>query len=288
MIPSVDFFAGKRLSFVIPGGYLYRCPVCHLHFRYPRLTQSDLNELYKNTNSATWQYKDSIRRDWILAENWLKRCGGDKILDVGCWDGNFLANLIGQWEKFGIEINEEAIVRAKGAGVKIAATNIYQSEKSLNSFFDVVTAFDIIEHVDDPQNFLAQLIQYTRPGGYILIGTGNTDAWQWKLAKSRYWYCWPAEHISFVNKTWFEYQAHNLLFEILDMEEFSHSSQLSVIGLILQSFANFLYLFAPALFYKMRSLRWKFLRESERKIIDHPPVWDMSRDHLWVVLQKSR
>jgi len=249
--------------------------------------QSDLDELYRDADPTYWQYKEGVRRDWILAEKWLRRDVGHKVLDVACWDGGFLANLPGQWEKFGIEINEEAIARAKSVGVKIIAENVYQLEKNLDNFFDVITAFDIIEHLEDPKIFLARLIKYIRPGGYILIATGNTEAWQWRIARSRYWYCWLAEHISFVNRMWFEHQKHELLFEILDMQEFSHSPKSTIIGVILQSIENFLYLFVPIIFYKIRLLRWKFLGELEKKIIDYPPMWDVSKDHLLVVLQKA-
>lgn len=286
-IPSFDSFAGRQLPFVIPGGNLYQCPVCHLRFRYPRLAKTDLDALYQDANPVHWAYKAGIRNDWVLAENWLKRDIGDKILDVGCWDGHFLANLSDQWEKFGIEINKEAAERAKDAGIKIIGEDVYQSEKNLTAFFDVVTAFDVFEHMEDPAGFLSQLLDYTRTGGYIIIGTGNTEAWTWKLAKSRYWYCWNPEHISFVNRVWFEGQKEALRFKILDVQEFSHSSQRSVIGLLSQNFANSLYLFAPSFFHKMRLLRWRFLGEEEKKIVDHPPVWNMSRDHLFVVLQKA-
>ena len=203
-IPSVDSFAGRPLSCTVSGGNLYRCPRCQLSFRYPRLTRSDLDKLYQDANSDYWQYKDGARRDWILAKNWLQRDIGRKILDVGCWDGEFLSNLPGQWERFGIEINKEAAVRARNVGVHIISDNVYQSEENLDDFFDVITAFDIIEHLEDPGIFLTQLIKYIRPGGHILIGTGNTDVWQWKIAKGRYWYCWTAEHISFINKAWFK------------------------------------------------------------------------------------
>lgn len=285
-IPSSDYFAGQQLSFVVPGENLYQCPACHLHFRYPRLSQNELDALYRDAKSTHWQYKDEIRHDWIFAKNWLIRIGGGKILDLGCWDGNFLANLPGQWEKFGIEINEQAAEKAKDVGVKIVGENVLHSENNLNNTFDAVTAFDISEHVEDPKTFLAQLLEYTRPGGYILIGTGNTDAWTWRLARNRYWYCWPAEHISFVNRAWFEYLTKELPFVIRDMKEFAHDSQPSVLGLIKQSVANFLYLFAPVIFYKIRLLRWKFLGEVQKKTLDFPPAWNKSRDHLFAVLQK--
>jgi len=54
-----------------------------------------------------------------------------------------------------------------------------------------------------------------------------------------------------------------------------------------QTLANLLYLFAPPVFLRARLWRWKLLGRSERKIIDEPPVWSLSRDHMLVVLQKS-
>jgi len=151
----------------------------------------------------------------------------------------------------------------------------------------VVTAFDVIEHMEDPKIFLTQLIDNTRPGGYIIIGTGTTDSWAWKLAKSKYYYCWIPEHISFVNSAWFKQQAKELHCVMHTIEEFVHHPRPSVMGLLLQSFTNFIYILFPALFLKIRLLRWRFLGETEKKITDHPPMWNMTRDHLLVVLQKN-
>ena len=185
-----------------------------------------------------------------------------------------------------MEVNVDAVKRARDSGVKIVGENVYLSEKNLSIFFDVVTAFDIIEHMEDPMNFLARLIEHTRPGGRILIGTGNTDTWTWKLAKNRYYYCWISEHISFVNRAWFEHQAKELHYEIRDMQKFSHGSLLPVIGVILQSVANILYLFVPSVFYRLRLCRWKLTGKLIDKIIERPPAWSMSRGHFGVVLQK--
>jgi len=40
--------------------------------------------LNRDANFTHWQYKEGNRRDWILEENWLRRCVGGRIWDVGC------------------------------------------------------------------------------------------------------------------------------------------------------------------------------------------------------------
>ena len=47
--------------------------------------------------------------------------------------------------------------------------------------YDVVTSFEVIEHVDEEKMFISQLINITKPGGYIIIGTPNLHRWSNQL-----------------------------------------------------------------------------------------------------------
>jgi len=51
----------------------------------------------------------------------------------------------------------------------------YQDRRVLEEEYDVVTSYDVIEHVDDPQDFLRMLAKLSRPGGLVVIGTPNAD-----------------------------------------------------------------------------------------------------------------
>src|SRR4029453_13739408 len=42
--------------------------------------------------------------------------------------------------------------------------------------FDIVTTFEVIEHIQDPRSFLSELIGYISPGGYLLVMTDNFES----------------------------------------------------------------------------------------------------------------
>lgn len=286
-IPDSDFFAGKQLSVIIPGGSLYKCRQCGLYFRFPRLPVSEANELYQFADSTHWKYKNKIRNDWLLAKDMLrKRTNGGTILDVACWTGGFLSMQTDQWQKFGIEINHEAALEAEKKGVDIIGNDLNKVNDQFAGFFDVITAFDVIEHVENPAEFVGALLAYARPGGCIIIGTGNTNAWTWKLAGNRYLYCWQSEHISFVNEQWFQFMQKEQGFIVEEARTIFHSPPPFIAHLVLQFFANIFYLFAPSLFRFVRRLWWKISHRPQRLVDDFPPSW-ISKDHLFVVLRKA-
>ena len=286
-IPDSDFFAGKQLSIKIPGGNLYKCHQCGLFFRYPRLVKNDADKLYQFADSTHWKYRNKIRNDWLLANTFLENIkGGGAILDVACWTGGFLSKQPDQWTKFGIEINQEAAVEARKNGVDIIGNDIYKANHQFAGYFDVITAFDIIEHVDDPVEFVKTLLAYARPGGYIFIGTGNTNAWAWKLAKNRYLYCWQPEHISFFNKQWFQYMQKELGYIMEEARIIFHNPPPFFVYRALQFIANIFYLFAPLWFRNVRRLWWKVVKRPQRMVDDFPPSW-ITKDHLFVVLRKA-
>jgi SAM-dependent methyltransferase len=92
-----------------------------------------------------------------------------RILDTGCGSGRMLDELAGYGEVSGIDVSEAAAAaaRARGHGdVQVGALERLPWE---DAAFDLVTAFDVIEHTPDDRRTLAELRRVTRPGGLALI-----------------------------------------------------------------------------------------------------------------------
>lgn len=244
-IPPVIVFAGRLLNKPIAGGQLFRCRKCGVSFRYPRLDKEKLDALYIQGNSENWQAAPSARLDWQIAHQWIKQHlpVDSKILDVGCFDGGFLKTFETSYGRFGIEIHEGAVKKAQEHGIRIIGKD-FADLKDVRATFDAVTSFDVIEHTQNPLEFLEQMVRLTKDGGIIIFSTGNSNALSWKLLGSRYWYCTIGEHLSFINPRWCEWAGKQHELELKQVIKFSHA-QATWKQRLVEILKNLLYAVSP-------------------------------------------
>ncbi len=91
-----------------------------------------------------------------------------RILDVGCGTGANIEMLSNYGEAEGVDVSDDALefCRRKGLTVQkgLAETLPYADES-----FDLTTALDVVEHLDDDIAGLKEMFRVTRQGGYSLI-----------------------------------------------------------------------------------------------------------------------
>ena len=219
-LPDVDVFAGQRLEAPLPGGFLHECRACGLVFRDPVLADADYAALYARGSTAVWA-QNPDREDYrrVRASIPQKPLA---VLDVGCYTGDLLATLPASCRLFGVEPNPEAAALAASRGVEIVAP-LWNALAHGDRCYDMVIACDVIEHMADPLSFLSVLSRRLKPAGELIITTGNAQAWPWRLAGSRFWYCYFPEHISFVGPNWLSRLAPSAGLRVQRIERFSHS-----------------------------------------------------------------
>jgi SAM-dependent methyltransferase len=146
---------------------LVRCATCQLLFFwpvapadaafYPELVGSSAHYSYSETK---WEF------DWLLS----RFPPGQRVLDVGCGRGDFLAKCREKGhEVTGVEADADAAQRARDRGIEV-----HDSTEGLRSF-DVATAFHVLEHVADPLSFVRQLCACVVPGGPVVLSVPNAD-----------------------------------------------------------------------------------------------------------------
>lgn len=289
-IPDGISFAGRTLKQPLKGGFLYCCPQCHLNFRWPRVPTEMLDQLYMDAKDDHWQYNWEQRKDWVLAKQQLESSnrGLEKtILDVGCFNGAFLQSLSDNWQRFGIEINPVAVQQAKKSGIQIIGDDLAHLDQ-IERRFSYVIGTDVIEHVIDPLLFLTNMAKLTQKGGLIILSTGNTQAWSWKLAGSRYWYCVIPEHFSFLNPMWCHHAANILGLKVKNIEYFSHAPNVQTLTRTKQTVANLAYILVPGAINWLRGRGWgKTDVRSHPALGDFPPSWMSARDQLLVTFEKQ-
>jgi 2-polyprenyl-3-methyl-5-hydroxy-6-metoxy-1,4-benzoquinol methylase len=286
-VPPGHTFAGRVLEDVIDGGCLYRCVNCALGFRWPQLSSEQLGLLYERAAPDAWQYEAGMRLDWRYTYEWLdKYVEEGAILDVGCNDGAFLSTLDShRWQRYGIEINSRAAEEAASRGIEIAATDVEELQ-STSDKMDAVVAFDLIEHVRDPLRTLSAMRNSVRTGGIVVVGSGNLDAWSWRMMGSRYWYCTLPEHLSFISPRWCRYAADRTEMTLVDMRTYSHAPTTSIRIRTREAAANLLYRFLPGVTSRLRHRGWGGLDVRSRpELASAPPPWLSAKDHIVALFQ---
>lgn len=114
---------------------------------------------------------------------------GGRLLDFGAGVGTFVraANDAG-WAAEGVEHSPGAVARArKELGVTLT------TELQPGEFYDVVTLWDVVEHLRDPEVVLRDLATRLRPGGMMLLETGNYESWP-RRARGDAWGLYLLDH----------------------------------------------------------------------------------------------
>ncbi len=149
-----------------------------------------------NTSEGTLPNEASIHRSFklhakrlSLIQNLLKLAAKDiKILDVGCSSGAFLESARRMHFKIeGFEPAPAAAATARSAGFTVYEGSLENPEIPRN-YFNVLTIFEVIEHLFNPKQFLERCKSLLAPGGILLINTGNTDSWTQNLLGSAWEY----------------------------------------------------------------------------------------------------
>jgi len=104
-----------------------------------------------------------------------------RILDIGCGYGYFLNACIesGIPEVYGADISDSAIEKSRTLKEAKVSQLDFSKEKSIfeSDFFDAVTAFDVIEHVEDEGFFVKEVYRVLKKEGVFFFITPNGDSW---------------------------------------------------------------------------------------------------------------
>ena len=169
---------------------LVRCPGCSLVWlnNPPELSEMHMHytEAYDNLISASGQNSPArwgFRKEALAPH---KRSGA--LLDLGCSSGSFLESLKSEgWKLHGIEMSRDCakIAEAK-SGAQVFVGDILEAPFRRESF-DVITCFDVLEHLYEPRRVMTKVGEWLKPGGIFYVLVPNVDSAEARVFGS-YWH----------------------------------------------------------------------------------------------------
>lgn len=196
---SVKLYAGKYTA--------YECNDCSLVFLWPLPTQRQLDDFYAGQKVLSIGLSDDNINEYIKNKQnfWTryrtrlnliqKYKAGGSILDIGSAGGIFLDYMQHEgYEVEGIEPSDSGVASAKRIGIP-TIHGMFDKVKVKKSKYDVVTWFDVIEHITNPQEQISKIHNLLKQDGILYITTPNVASLYSKLLRSRWpMYC-PPEHL---------------------------------------------------------------------------------------------
>ena len=185
LLRAPDRFHGRHEKYT-----LLRCADCSIVWLSAPPTPEEMHRHYTGEydrqisaarHNSPQRWRD---RKKTLAER--KQSG--TLLDLGCSSGSFLESLPKEhWKLYGIEMSSEsARIAEERTGAQVFVGDILEASFPPESF-DVITCFDVFEHLYTPKQVMARVSEWLRPGGIFYVLVPNVDSAEGRVFGT-YWH----------------------------------------------------------------------------------------------------
>lgn len=135
---------------------------------------------YKNyfiLEKTHWLFR--VRRNIFLYFIKKYSLNGSKIFDFGCGSGYLMGELQKTgYDGYGVDFEKEAIEHGLSSGIKNLTLGSGDKIERPDKSFDMVTAFDVLEHLENERPVVEELARVLKPGGKMII-TVPAYMWLW-------------------------------------------------------------------------------------------------------------
>ncbi len=185
---SARIFSARRL----PDRIHYRlvaCNTCGLVRSDPVASDDLLATLYAASSFDYGQEVGAIEVTYLraLAQLEARSPQREALLEIGCGNGFFLAAARRQgWgEVRGVEPSADAVAKAPPELGGVITQDVMRSGLFAPESFDAVCLFQVLDHIPNPVDLLAECLAVLRPGGQILALNHNVSAWSARMLGER-------------------------------------------------------------------------------------------------------
>ena len=166
-------------------GNIVQCQNCGMVYNNPQFDPNQLLRFYSQVEDPAYikqrqgrelTFKHSLKQ----LHEFVKPPGN--LLDMGCYTGVFLeAAFANKWNVYGIELSSWAVSHAQKLGIGTVFQCTLDQVPLSQGSMDVITMWDVIEHLPQPAEALKKAAFLLRPGGILALSTHIIDSWAVKL-----------------------------------------------------------------------------------------------------------
>lgn len=170
----------------------------HEYYNEEFFTGSDNRIGYSDYEGDSWPEKTNMRR-YLSRIKKFKKSG--KLLDGGCATGLFMdiAKDSG-FDVSGFDVSAYAVkIARKKFGNHVKRATVSSAKFPPNSF-DVITLFDVIEHLEDPKKDLIHLGKMLKSDGLLMINTGDASSLLARIQGKHWHFFVPPQHLFFFSR----------------------------------------------------------------------------------------
>lgn len=179
------------------AAHLVKCGKCGFVFSHQIPTLIELEEYYDGYGRNDYLSPITIKRYNELLDIFEQERKNNKIIDVGCGIGYFLEEAIKRnWQAYGTEFTDEAMRINNEKGINMQK-GVLDPENYPTGEFDIITSFEVIEHINNPQEEITNFNKILRKGGLLYITTPNFNSLLRHYLKDEYNIITYPEHLSY-------------------------------------------------------------------------------------------
>jgi SAM-dependent methyltransferase len=196
---SKFLFDAKDRAHGIKGSFTYvKCADCGLVYMNPQISLEDVKAFYPDDYAPHKSHLNKADKSEKVPKSRLgknlpkllfqKLNANSCVLDVGCGSGKFLnevKNVFG-CKVYGLDISEQAAKTVKDNYGLDIFTGLITDAPFPPDNFDVITAWQYMEHIHNPLESLRMFYRLLKPDGLCLISTPNFNSFNAKIFKNRW------------------------------------------------------------------------------------------------------
>lgn len=274
-------FGDESIPLPQEGIEISQCLDCGLVFKNTLPSPRFLAEVFRRQKGRVWAGGYDFSEEAELIRGLVGASRFD-LLDIGASNGGLLkafSDTAGR--RSALDVISHPGLEAWIRGEFISGLAESKELSWSGEPYDVVGMFDIAEHLYDPEQAFSNLRFLVKPGGFVIVETGNAESrWPQKFGVHRWWYACLFEHHVFWSRYCMESIANRHGFRLMDLQPKRHKDrgEFSLKRDLLTGMKSLSYRLSPEQYVRLAKMLGKNGIQ---------PGSPFTRDHLRVVLKRE-